>query len=188
MQGVFKDLTGSKFKMLTVIKREGSYRKKNGCSAIWLCKCECGNETLITTDNLKNTTSCGCYHKPRASWNRLPENESIINSVFANYRNRAKKLNLIFSITKEEFKSLIFKNCHYCNCEPNQIINYSNLKRRKYGYILKYNGVDRKNSNLGYTIDNCVSCCKTCNYGKRDLSYSDWINHLDNLVKFREIK
>lgn len=54
------DLTGRRFGRLTVLERKGS---KNGKSA-WLCRCDCGNEKIITASNLKtNTVSCGCYHK-----------------------------------------------------------------------------------------------------------------------------
>ena len=62
----FNDLTGKKFGRLTVIARYGSTPNK---MAIWLCKCDCGNETLVTTCHLNSgaTKSCGCYHKERAS-------------------------------------------------------------------------------------------------------------------------
>ena len=54
------DLIGQKFGRLLVVKRDN--RK-------WLCKCDCGNELLVSTSNLrrKNTTSCGCYWKERIS-------------------------------------------------------------------------------------------------------------------------
>jgi len=31
----------------------------------WNCKCKCGGETVVKTNNLKsgNTKSCGCLHK-----------------------------------------------------------------------------------------------------------------------------
>ena len=59
-----KDLTGMKFGRLTVIERRGSDKRKK---ALWLCKCECGNEVIVRTDILKSgaTTSCGCYHKEK---------------------------------------------------------------------------------------------------------------------------
>lgn len=54
------DLTGQRFGRLLAIKRCGT---KYGQSA-WLCRCDCGNEKVITASNLKfNTVSCGCYHK-----------------------------------------------------------------------------------------------------------------------------
>ena len=49
-----------------------------------------------------------------------------------------------------------------------------------------YNGIDRKDSNLGYTNENCVPCCKVCNNGKRDLPYSEWLEYLETLISFQE--
>ena len=56
-------LEGKQFGRLTVVKRVGSdISKKN---AIWECKCECGNTTLVPTCHLtsKHTQSCGCLKK-----------------------------------------------------------------------------------------------------------------------------
>lgn len=51
-----QDLTGQKFNRLTVVK----YLSKSK----WLCKCDCGNETIVLTGHLKSghTKSCGCYN------------------------------------------------------------------------------------------------------------------------------
>lgn len=60
--GIFIDLTGQKFGRLTVIKRVGN--TKWG-TALWLCQCECGNENVVKTSDLKSghTKSCGCSRK-----------------------------------------------------------------------------------------------------------------------------
>lgn len=60
-----EDLTGKKFNKLTVIKKvESKYGKTH-----WLCKCDCGNETIVSTSGLKtgHTKSCGCYKDNIAS-------------------------------------------------------------------------------------------------------------------------
>lgn len=51
---VHKDLTGQKFTKLTVLKYLGK--------STWLCKCDCGNETKVSTYHLNSGTvkSCGC--------------------------------------------------------------------------------------------------------------------------------
>lgn len=56
--GKFIDLAGQQFNRLTVIERAG-YRGKN---IVWLCRCECGNQTKVTGTHLKtgHTKSCGC--------------------------------------------------------------------------------------------------------------------------------
>lgn len=66
--GKLKDLTGMKFGRLTVVERRGS--DKSGI-AMWLCRCECGNEVVVRGSYLRNgsTTSCGCYSRERASEN-----------------------------------------------------------------------------------------------------------------------
>ena len=57
--GKFEDLTGQKFGRLTVIDRAEKYKDGH---AMWLCRCECGNEKAILEKCLKNgkTKSCGC--------------------------------------------------------------------------------------------------------------------------------
>jgi hypothetical protein len=41
---------------------------------------------------------------------------------------------------------------------------------------IKCSGIDRVDSNKGYTIDNCVPCCKTCNLAKAELSQRDFLD------------
>lgn len=53
------DLTGMKFGRLTVIERAGKTKQGN---ALWKCKCDCGNETIVRSTTLRNgeSKSCGC--------------------------------------------------------------------------------------------------------------------------------
>ena len=55
------DLIGRKFGRLTVIERVAN---NNHGNARWLCKCDCGNETIVITSDLNSghTRSCGCLH------------------------------------------------------------------------------------------------------------------------------
>jgi hypothetical protein len=57
------DLTGQRFGRLTVIELHEKRKKKNGSEIFWLCRCDCGNETVVQSGNFKNnhTTSCGCF-------------------------------------------------------------------------------------------------------------------------------
>lgn len=53
------DLTGQRFGRLLVIRESG--RAKGG-RVTWLCKCDCGAETVVRRDNLRSghVKSCGC--------------------------------------------------------------------------------------------------------------------------------
>lgn len=56
------DLTGRKFHRLTVLKRSPINNSQN--KPLWICKCECGNITVVSGSDLKsgNTKSCGCWN------------------------------------------------------------------------------------------------------------------------------
>lgn len=60
------DLTGMPFGRLVVIREWG--RTKGG-KVLWLCRCECGNEIVVTTDHLRSehTQSCGCLQRERST-------------------------------------------------------------------------------------------------------------------------
>lgn len=53
----FIDITGQKFNKLTAIKYLGNQN--------WLCKCDCGNDSITTAGRVKsgNTKSCGCVKR-----------------------------------------------------------------------------------------------------------------------------
>ncbi len=57
--GRLKDLTGKQFGKLTVIEKTDI--RSNGF-VVWKCICQCGNTTMVTTNNLTGGTvrSCGC--------------------------------------------------------------------------------------------------------------------------------
>ena len=58
--GKVKDLTGKIFGDLEVLRLDGVNERG---AARWVCRCDCGNETVVGSANLMsgNTKSCGCY-------------------------------------------------------------------------------------------------------------------------------
>jgi hypothetical protein len=58
------DFTGKRFGKLVAIKQVG--KNKSGYQ-LWLCKCDCGGESVVNYHNLKNnhTQSCGCLRRER---------------------------------------------------------------------------------------------------------------------------
>jgi len=57
----FKDITGKRFGKLVAIRTIG---KKRG-AYLWLCKCDCGNTTEVTSSKLNRNRSCGCMVKEK---------------------------------------------------------------------------------------------------------------------------
>lgn len=54
------DITGHKYGRLTPLRAEGKADAR-----VWVCRCECGNETRVQLRSLRtgNTSSCGCLKR-----------------------------------------------------------------------------------------------------------------------------
>lgn len=110
------------------------------------------------------------------------------------YVQKARGRGLSFLLTLEQFTILIFQDCFYCGSKPSNRYNVFISKAGKYrngikswmdaGWI-EVNGVDRVDNNIGYEISNVVTCCKTCNFAKRNLSQSEFYSWINQLVNFR---
>lgn len=57
------NLTSQRFGRLTAIERA----ENRGRKTAWVCLCDCGNKTIVTTTALRtgNTVSCGCFLSER---------------------------------------------------------------------------------------------------------------------------
>lgn len=91
---------------------------------------------------------------------------------YINYKKRAERKNLAFLLTLEDFNKIKEKPCYYCGKE--------NTKSHS-------NGIDRNNNDLGYTIDNCVSCCGECNYMKGMLLGEEFLEKCKSISKHHNI-
>ena len=70
--------------------------------------------------------------------------------------------------------------------EPNAIHNpYGKNNITKDGGY-KYNGIDRVNSELGYELTNCVSCCISCNIAKSDHSYEEFVQLIKRISIYQK--
>jgi hypothetical protein len=178
--GKFIDLTGKIFGRLTVIEKVEQPKHLKGHKRIyWLCKCNCGNEkTVSTTDlNLKKIQSCGCYHMERIT---KSFGESTKNCIYSKYKCNAKKKGFSFELSKEEFFEIVSKNCFYCGEIPTNI-----EKSRNNNGDFIHNGIDRIDSNKGYTVDNAVACCWKCNKAKNNTNVSDFYEWINKVYKHK---
>jgi hypothetical protein len=74
------------------------------------------------------------------------------------YLESARKRNIEFCLTNDQFSSIIMSPCYLCGIPSNTIHT---------------NGIDRFNNLKGYTIDNSRACCGHCNIMKGNLLYED---------------
>jgi len=173
-----KDMMGYRVERLEVIGLSG--RDKHG-AALWKCKCDCGNIRFLTRGMLiyGRNKSCGCYKRERMSnMRRKPFGEAARNRLYPFYRNAAKRRNLLFDLSRDEFNSMLIKNCYYCGSYPSNI-----SKSEHYNGDFIYSGIDRKDNEIGYTLKNCVPCCIICNRAKNSLSFDEFLAWIGRLVE-----
>ncbi len=182
----FLDITGKKYNMLTAIKRVKRPRRITYTGAWWLVKCDCGREKIMRAISLrtKNTKSCGCSTGKLMRKARLLEKGlSQKRRVFTYYKTHAKKLGVLFKLDFDKFIEITQQNCYYCRTKPS---NIQKSKNNSGNFI--YNGIDRKNNNLGYSLKNSVPCCKSCNVAKNNRSEREFYLWIENIIKNRKIK
>ena len=138
--------------------------------------CDCGNkETNKVFRTVKTRTMC--FNCSRI----LPTGVGAFNMLWYSYTRSAKRRNLEFKLTKEKFKEIIQQNCFYCGGIPSNI-----MKSTGGEYI--YNGIDRRDNNIGYTLENCVPACKNCNFFKFQSSQSDFLNHVKKIYEYQFVE
>ncbi len=185
------DLSNKIFGKLTVIKK---HEKRNSNNRIlWECLCECGENCIISGDQLNRgnkggngipTRSCGCLrnnahnkiqNRETAMWKRLFKSTII---------KRSKKSGYNSDITYDTFVELSKSGCHYCGLKNSSY--YKDICESS-NFILYYNGLDRIDSNIGYYLYNVVSCCKHCNCAKNIMSKVEFMNFIKRVYEFNFI-
>jgi hypothetical protein len=110
--------------------------------------------------------------------------KGLKNYLFNNCTRGAKMRNHEFNLTYSEFESIIFKDCYYCGIEPQKATNKIIIVRGNTNEPpIYYNGIDRIDSNIGYTMDNCVPCCSICNYMKHTLDTESFLKKIESIYK-----
>lgn len=171
------DLTGMRFGKLLVVERSGTTRYG---SKTWRCLCDCGQYTNNpTTAKLRHgrAKTCGCGQARFRIKRAKGETPNFVDLI-CSYRYGAKRRGLKWDLTRSQAMIIFKQDCHYCGCSPGTIGDTTG-----YGPPFVYNGIDRKDSSIGYTIDNCTPCCKKCNYVKGSMDYDEFLNEFTDWIK-----
>lgn len=168
------NITGKKIGRWTV----GEYHQvPRGQLSKYECTCECGEIRFVASRDLRNgaSTNCGCAA-------RVPEGIVALRAVLTTYKITAKKRNIEWKLSSEEFMHLAAQDCHYCGRPPFQ---YRSYREYKGAY---YMGIDRVDNDLGYIQTNVVPCCTFCNVAKRCRSQEDFYEWIRMVYEHRVSK
>lgn len=110
-------------------------------------------------------------HAFRAIFKRPP-----FMQMYNGYKTGARVRKLEFTLTPQQFKSLIDLPCFYCGSAPRTTLAL--------GYKdLVCNGIDRVDNSLGYIPSNCVPCCSRHNRMKGTLSVEEFVELCRSVVQ-----
>ena len=124
-------------------------------------------------------------HQPVGKKRDMSDYDYYVNQQQSWYARGARRRGLEYNLTRDEFKTLIESNCHYCGTEPNTLNHVSRVKDNEF----YRNGIDRVDNSKGYISTNVVSCCKTCNIAKNNMGeneFYEWIDRIYNHIHRKE--
>lgn len=188
MSKTIVDLMGQRFGKLIVIEFCGTGNETHK-RAQWKCSCECGNTVIMASCNLRSGRVVGCGKCRVHIVNQhgkydLRDYDSAFMLFYRATKQSASNRNLTFNLGVDDVKMISGKDCFYCGVSPKQVLKV----RNRFGKDYVYNGIDRVDNTKGYTLDNCVPCCKKCNQAKMNLPveqfkslivsiYNNWASH-----------
>jgi 5-methylcytosine-specific restriction endonuclease McrA len=168
------DLRGQRFGRLVVIERD-----RSGLYPGWRCKCDCGNETVVATTNLRKglTRSCRCLSAElSAARNTGPNHWNWKGGVVPwNQRDRTKPQ---YAAWREAVLLRDGRACQVCG-DASGVLAVHHLE----SYAT--------NLDLRLSVDNGITLCKDCHwdfhakYGKRDNTKQQFVEYLDLLLRVR---
>lgn len=166
-----ENLVGKVFTRLTVIAFSG---KNSHRQAMWLCRCECGKEVVVRGDGLKSghTRSCNCLQKDATreicralgKANAIAPGQAVLNAKLLNYKKSAVARGYSWNLTKSAAQNMFLQDCYFCGAKPTE------MTVKHYATTAFVNGIDRVDNSIGYEPSNCVPCCKTCQFNKKECS------------------
>lgn len=186
--GSAMDLTGARVGRLTVISRSPKAATNHG-GASWNCQCDCGNTSVVRASSLRKgakglkggVQSCGCGQSQvcRELAYKWIEKRGCVGGVTREvngYKKNCEKRGFTWDLTYQEALDLLTSDCVYCGQAPTKPTQSKRLNK-----VEKIGGIDRVDNNKGYTPDNSVSCCETCNRAKLKMTrgeFLDWANRV----------
>jgi hypothetical protein len=158
------DYTGQRFNHLTGIRFIRKLVRdcdKTRSDSEWLWLCDCGQEFIKNARYVKRdfVKSCGCH--VNYGW------RSVAHHVYRHYHEEN-------GITQEDFIKMSQLPCHYCG-----LFRFN--KRKINNNYWEYHGLDRIDSDLGHTKENCVPCCWRCNQAKSNYHRDDFLQWVEQI-------
>jgi hypothetical protein len=113
-----------------------------------------------------------CRREGQKAWDKSLEGRYSKYKRNTKYKSKVEDDNTkrVFDITFDEFVIRVKSPCVYCGREAKEN---------------DYNGLDRVYNDIGYTLDNVVSCCSDCNYCKQEFGFQHFIDLCKRVAEYK---
>ena len=160
---------GDRFGMLTVIAKD-EQRTKERKKQYYFCQCDCGSpvKSIMKASLVSKrhpTFSCGCHTKYTAGY---IDNREV-------------------ALAKLLYGRMKQRHIQKLGDSEETLIPFDDFitDRRDGTTVLKYNGLDRVDSSLGYRKENVVCACSRCNIAKGEMSVEEFKAHISRIHRFQ---
>jgi hypothetical protein len=147
--GKIKDEAGNKYNRLTVIGFSGLSKDNK---ALWKCKCDCGNEAIVSGKALRKgtTKSCGCQ-KSESTIKRNTTHGCTGARLYRIWQGMKSRCN---DINFPAYKDYGGRGIKICEAWQNSFPNFKEWANKS-GYAERLS-IERKDVNGGYDPENCT--------------------------------
>ena len=182
------NLAGQTFGQLTVEKCVG--RDAQTGARLWGCVCSCGAKIAVLVISLRygSAVSCGCHkkkvHPPKSVRKPSTCENRAQKDIISRYKSSAKQRGIFWSLTDQELLAKIVRECVYCGSSKGN----TRKSHNKNPDIFAYTGMDRLDNSQGYTPENTVACCWTCNRAKSTMGVQEFLDWCDRIAAYACIR
>lgn len=147
---------------------DGPFKSNTARNVKYLIQCPRCKESTLKYGNTLSKLKFGCLKCYAESLKRFDQKPAV-SKAYRSLKSNAKFRGIVVEISLDDFYSIASQNCFWCGIPP---LNKTGLKEWHADVCLS--GIDRKNNDQGYTLDNSVACCYDCNRAKSDLPVDLW--------------
>jgi len=147
------DRTGQRFGDLVVVglSHKEFRSKRHGYYNFWKCICDCGNETIVLSNNLirGNTKSCGCKSSRLTIKERVTTHGKVNTSTYTSWRAMKDRC---YCKSHVEYKRYGAIGITVCDRWKDSFENFlADMGERP-----EKHSIERLDPNKGYSPENCV--------------------------------
>lgn len=186
-----ENIRDQKYNYLTAIEPIFQYKRE----WVWVCMCDCGEETNVRISKLKNgtTKSCGCFKNK----NLLPKfgnehknwlgHKDLSMSFYSRMKQTAEQRKIEFNVSIKYLYELFCEQGGKCAYTGENIFLPKNVRQLRGENNETIASLDRIDNDKGYIEDNLHWVCKRVNYMKHTMQDDYFLMWIKKIYEHKKL-